>query len=102
MRNTISAAAAALMTAALAFQPAVAAEPEAAKAITTVFVSKGSASSVTKALNKLHAKMEAQGWAYSDMEVYTEDGDLEGIFVTYVRAHETAPAAAPAVATPAP
>jgi hypothetical protein len=99
MRTTISAAAAALMTAALAFQPAVAAEPEAAKSITTVFVSKGSASSVTKALNKLHAKMEAEGWAYADMEVYTEDGDLEGIFVTFVRA----PAAAvPAMATPAP
>jgi hypothetical protein len=95
MRKTISAAAAALMTAALAFQPAVAAEPEAAKSITTVFVNKGSVSSVTKALNKLHAKMEAEGWAYSDMEVYTEDGDLEGIFVTYVRS------AAPVAAMPA-
>jgi hypothetical protein len=102
MRKTISTAAAALMTAVLAYQPALAAEPEAAKSITTVFVSKGSASSVTKALNKLHAKMEAQGWAYSDMEVYTEDGDLEGIFVTYVRAPEVAAAAAPAMATPAP
>jgi hypothetical protein len=86
MRKIIlGAAAAALLSGVLGAQPALAAEPEAAKTITTVFVGKGSAGSVTKAINKLHAKMEAEGWTYSDMEVYVEDGDLEGIFVTYVR-----------------
>lgn len=87
MRKIIlGAAAAALLAGVFGAQPAVAAEPEAAKTVTTVFVNKGSASSVTKALNKLHAKMEAEGWSYAEMEVYVEDGDLEGIFVTYVRA----------------
>ncbi len=96
MRNVILGAAAALVVGVLAAQPAVAAEPEAAKLTTTVFVNKGNASSVTKALNKLHAKMELEGWTYADMEVYTEDGDLEGIFVTYVRSAAPMPAAAPA------
>ncbi len=40
---------------------------------------------MTKAINKMHAKMEAEGWIYKDMGVYTEDGDLQGVFVTYVR-----------------
>jgi hypothetical protein len=60
--------------------------PQEAKGIRTLFVEKGSASSVLKAINALHAKMEAQGWRYQDMSVYTEDGDLEGVFVTYTRA----------------
>lgn len=99
MRNVILGAAAALLAGVLAVPAAVAAEPEAAKTMTTVFVNKGSAGSVTKALNKLHAKMEAEGWSYADMEVYTEDGDLEGIFVTYVRASAPAPVAATKPAT---
>lgn len=40
---------------------------------------------MTKAINKMHARMEAEGWTYKDMGVYTEDGDLQGVFVTYVR-----------------
>jgi hypothetical protein len=66
-------------------QTAWSADAPVAKTAVTVFVSKGSASSVTKSLNQLHAKMEADGWVYRDMGVYTEDGDLQGIFVTYVR-----------------
>jgi hypothetical protein len=64
---------------------AAAADAESATNTRTVFIDKGSAGSVVKALNKSHAKMEADGWTYVDMGVYTEDGDLEGIFVTYVR-----------------
>jgi hypothetical protein len=80
--------------------------PTAAKNVVTVFVNKGSAGAVTKEINKVHAKMEAEGWVYRDMGVYTEDGDLEGIFVTYVKPHPPmtppAPAAAPAApASPA-
>jgi hypothetical protein len=59
--------------------------PAEANGIRTLFVEKGSASAVLKAINALHAKMEAEGWSYRDMSVYTEDGDLEGVFVTYVR-----------------
>lgn len=68
-------------------------EPAEAQTARTVFVDKGSAKSLVKALNALHAKMEAEGWKYQDMSVYTEDGDLEGIFVTYVRAAPATPAA---------
>jgi hypothetical protein len=87
--------------AALVASPALvlAKDPPPAKNTITVFVSKGSASSVTKEINKVHAKMEADGWVYRDMGVYTEDGDLEGIFVTYVRPQPTgvsAPAPEPA------
>lgn len=70
---------------ALCFQPALAADPAPAKNMVTVFISKGSASSVTKAVNEMHAKMEAEGWSYKDMDVYIENGDLQGLFVTYVR-----------------
>ncbi|MEO6079545.1 MAG: hypothetical protein ABIQ86_07190 [Steroidobacteraceae bacterium] len=59
--------------------------PQEAQGIRTMFVDKGSARSVLKAINVLHAKMEADGWVYRDMSVYTEDGDLQGIFVTYTR-----------------
>jgi hypothetical protein len=59
--------------------------PKEANSIRTLFVEKGGASSVLKAINALHGKMEAEGWTYRDMGVYTEDGDLEGVFVTYVR-----------------
>ena len=64
---------------------ATAADADTATNTRTVFIDKGSAGAVVKALNKSHAKMEAEGWTYVDMGVYTEDGDLEGIFVTYVR-----------------
>lgn len=99
MRTAILGAALAVLAATASVQPALAAEPAAATTMTTVFVNKGSSSSVTKALNKLHAEMEAAGWAYGSMSVYTEDGDLQGIFVTYVR---PAGASAQAAATPAP
>jgi hypothetical protein len=89
MRKFLSAAAAAAL---LAGSVCVAADkpPQEAQSIRTLFVNKGSASAVLKSINALHAKMEAEGWKYQDMSVYTEDGDLEGVFVTYVRA--TAPA----------
>jgi hypothetical protein len=35
-------------------------------------------------LNKMHAQMEAKGWKFGDLEIYTEDGDMKGAFVTYV------------------
>ncbi len=37
-------------------------------------------------LTELHRKYEAQGWSFDDLEIYIEDGDLEGFFVTYSRA----------------
>lgn len=83
---------AAATLAVLSIQPAFADKPpEEAQTIRTVFIAKGNSSAVTKAMNAMHAKMEAEGWTYRDMGVYTEDGDLAGLFVTYVR---TAPAPA--------
>jgi hypothetical protein len=67
------------------FQPVRAADPAPAKTMITAFVDKGSSSAVTKAINKMHAKMEAEGWTCQYMGVYTEDDDLQGVFVTYVR-----------------
>lgn len=44
---------------------------------------KGSA----KGLTESHRNAEKQGWDFSDLEVYIEDGDLQGFFVTYTRTH---------------
>ena len=40
-----------------------------------------------KNLTELHQKHEAQGWTFEDLEIYTENGDLEGFFVTYSRTY---------------
>ncbi|NIP18131.1 MAG: hypothetical protein GWM87_08215 [Xanthomonadales bacterium] len=37
-------------------------------------------------MTKRHASMAEDGWRFDDMEIYTENGDLEGFFLTYVRA----------------
>jgi len=60
-------------------------DPPPARNVVTVYVKKGSPGALEREINKLHAKMEAEGWQYQDLGVYTEDGDLEGLFVTYVR-----------------
>ncbi len=56
----------------------------------TVFVSDatmrrhdGSASRITES----HRKAEQLGWAFKDLEVYIENGDLQGFFITYTRPH---------------
>lgn len=43
----------------------------------------GSASRITEA----HREAEEQGWQFEDLAVYTENGDLQGFFVTYTRPH---------------
>jgi len=44
---------------------------------------KGSA----KKLSETHRTAQEQGWDFKDLEIYIEDGDLQGFFVTYVRPH---------------
>lgn len=44
---------------------------------------KGSASR----LSEQHRLAQDQGWDFADLEVYIEDGDLQGFFVTYTRPH---------------
>jgi hypothetical protein len=36
-------------------------------------------------MSKLHEERALEGWTFHDMELYVENGDLEGFFVTYVR-----------------
>ncbi len=48
-----------------------------------------------KGINKTHKKMEAEGWCFKDFELYTENGDLEGFFLTYTRVKSNSPAAVP-------
>ncbi|MCL4722261.1 MAG: hypothetical protein KJ041_09985 [Gammaproteobacteria bacterium] len=58
---------------------------------TTVWVDGKGQSSMASKTNKVHAEMTAQGWRFADMDLYVEDGDMKGIFLTYVRGPATAP-----------
>jgi len=56
----------------------------------TVFVNdrtgsrqKGSA----ERLSDAHRNAQEQGWDFKDLEIYIEDGDLQGFFVTYTKPH---------------
>jgi hypothetical protein len=40
---------------------------------------------LARQLTKSHAKFEALGYHFADMEAYDENGDLQGFFVTYSR-----------------
>ena len=55
---------------------------------TTVFVNTVIGSRTggsAKRINESHAEMEAKGWRFLSLETYTENGDLVGFFVTYVK-----------------
>ena len=39
-----------------------------------------------KVMTKKHADMARDGWRFADMEVYIENGDLEGFYLSYTRA----------------
>ena len=43
----------------------------------------GSANKLTES----HQNAEGQGWDFADLEIYIENGDLQGFFVTYTRPH---------------
>lgn len=43
----------------------------------------GSADRITRS----HREQEKQGWQFEDLEIYIENGDLQGFFVTYTRPH---------------
>ena len=38
-----------------------------------------------KDVNEMHAKMEKDGWRFADLEAQTENGDTEGIWLTYTK-----------------
>lgn len=55
-------------------------------AAVTVFINKSmSGSSLAEALNKEHVKWNQKGYAFAAMDSYIEDGDLQGMWVTYVK-----------------
>ena len=51
----------------------------------TVWVGGKGESSFAEKLNKTHADMESKGLKVIDVEIYTENGDMRGAFVTYAR-----------------
>ena len=78
---------AAVMATALAAAPAALAKDEPAPATTmvTVYISGHGGSSIAKQVNESHAKMEAAGWRFANLEVHSENGDTEGAWVTYTK-----------------
>lgn len=88
MKKLITAAVA-VLTMSVAMSPALAADAQ------TVWVDGKGQSSMAKDATKMHAEMAKQGWKFQDLEVYTEDGDMKGLFITYVRDAAPAPSAAP-------
>ena len=38
-----------------------------------------------KALNKSHMEQQKLGYRFVDLELYVENGDLQGMFVTYIK-----------------
>ena len=82
------------------FQPAVSADQEiddaapaaeqamdCEEAITTFQdVSRiGRKDGAAKNMTRRHKEMAESGWRFVDMEVYTENGDLEGFYLSYTR-----------------
>ena len=51
----------------------------------TVWVDGSGQSSMADKASKKHAEMAKDGWKFQGLDVYTEDGDMKGLFVTYVR-----------------
>jgi hypothetical protein len=78
--------AAAVMAATLAAAPAaLAAEPPKATTVVTVYINAHGGGSIARETNESHAKMEKEGWRFADLEVHAENGDTEGVWVTYVK-----------------
>ena len=77
-----TAAAAALVAATVA----VAADPPLAAKTMTVYVSGTFGKrNVARGINEMHAQMEKDGWQFADLEAQLENGDTEGVWLTYTR-----------------
>jgi len=64
---------------------ALAADKQQAATMVTVHVNAHTGNGVAKDVNELHAKMEQDGWRFASMVAHTENGDTEGVWVTYTR-----------------
>jgi hypothetical protein len=38
-----------------------------------------------KKISETHRTAQAQGWTFDEMQIYIEDGDLQGFFITYTK-----------------
>jgi hypothetical protein len=88
MRTVLkNAVAAVIVGAALGAVPSLAADArkETAETMMTVYVSAHTGNGLAKDINETHARMEAEGWRFADMEVHTENGDTEGAWITYTK-----------------
>lgn len=61
----------------------------------TVWVDGKGQKSMAEEATKRHAEMAKEGWKFQDLDVYVEDGDMKGMFVSYVRDAAPAPTPAP-------
>jgi hypothetical protein len=63
----------------------LAADQDKAVNVVTIHVKAHTGSGVAKGVNELHAKMEKEGWRFASMVAHYENGDTEGVWVTYTR-----------------
>jgi hypothetical protein len=85
IRNLLAAA---VMTVSLGAAPLALAKDKPlppATTMTTVYVEAHSGSTITKEVNGMHARMEAEGWRFASLVVHTENGDTKGVWVTYTK-----------------
>ena len=76
----------ACLAAGLVFAAAQASEVhQLAQHVVTVHIDGHLGSGLAKKANEMHAKMETEGWRFASLAVHTENGDTEGLWVTYVR-----------------
>ena len=74
------------LAASLAATPAIAAEPPAGAKTVTVYLGTSLGKKMAaKDINEMHAKMEKDGWRFVDLEAQLENGDTEGVWLTYTR-----------------
>ena len=86
MKNLATAAMLALTVFSSAASPVIAADDmDASATVKTVFLDGHGQSGFADKMNKLHAEQVAKGWTFADLEIYTEDGDMKGAFITYTR-----------------
>ena len=73
------------IAAAAATPQVLAADKQQAASIVTIHINAHTGGSVAKDVNELHAKMEKDGWRFASMVAHMENGDTEGVWVTYTR-----------------
>jgi hypothetical protein len=96
MRLPLPAALAVLLAAASAAAPALAAPADDARlareqGLETVTIHVDATFGMRKdglarAITRAHAAFAAEGYAFADMELHVENGDVQGVFITYRRA----------------